>query len=136
MSVTLTLTAAGEAALADATHRATQAVQLRRMAIGSGTAPAGTDDSARTALRVQREIQGVTGSTAVPGRIAVRASYSSPETYSVTEIGLFARVGDAGAEFLFAYWVGAAASDAAAAGSRGRCSRSPASWRSRRAPPI
>lgn len=115
MTVRLTLTAAGRAALADASHRATQAVQLRRLAIGTGTAPAGTDDSARTALRAQRAIVAVTGDTTVPARIAVRADYAPDAAYSVTEIGLFARVGAAGAEFLFGYWVAASTAAAAAA---------------------
>lgn len=115
MNVPLTLTAAGRAALADGAHRATRAVQLRRLAIGTGTAAAGTDDSARAALRAQREIVAATGSTAVPARIAVRADFSPSATYSVTEVGLFARIGDAGAEFLFAYWVGANAAAAIAA---------------------
>lgn len=115
MTATLTLTAAGRAALADASHRATQAVQLRRLAIGTGTAPAGTDDSARTALRAQREIVAVTGDTSVPARIALRADYAPTAAWSVTEMGLFARVGAAGDEFLFAYWVAAAASGALAA---------------------
>ena len=112
MTVALTLTAAGRAALVDAAHRSTRAVQLRRLAIGTGTAPAGTDESARTALRVQREIVAVTGSTAVPARIAIRADYAPDAAYSVTEVGLFARIGDAGAEFLAAYW---AAPDTASA---------------------
>ena len=119
MSVPLTLTAAGRAALADGAHRATRAVQLRRLAIGTGTAAAGTDDSARAALRAQREIAAATGSTAVPARIAVRADFSPSAAYSVTEVGLFVRIGDAGAEFLFAYWVGANAAAAIAATASG-----------------
>ena len=115
MSVVLTLTAAGRAALADATNRATRAVQLRRLAVGTGTAPASTDDSARTALRAQREIAAVTGDTTVPARIAFRADYRPDAAWNVTEIGLFARIGATGDEFLFAYWVAASAADAAAA---------------------
>ena len=115
MSVVLTLTAAGHAAIADAANRATRAVQLRRLAVGTGTAPASTDDSARTALRAQREIAAVTGDTTVPARIAFRADYRPDAAWNVTEIGLFARIGAAGDEFLFAYWVAASAADAAAA---------------------
>ena len=50
-----------------------------------------------------------------PGRIAVRADFTAiAETFAVTEVGLFARTGAAGAEWLAGYWCGAAASDAIA----------------------
>ena len=115
MSVRLALTDAGRAALADAANRATRAVQFRRLAIGAGTASAGTDAGPRTALRIQREIAAATGSTTVPARIAVRADFAPAASYSVTEVGLFGRIGAAGDEFLVAYWVGEDAGDAIAA---------------------
>ena len=100
---TLVLTAAGRTALADANNVATQAVTLTRLALGDETRAADADDDARTALRSQEDIEDVTGSTS-GSRIAVRASFTPTEAYSVTEVGLFARVGASGTEFLFAYW--------------------------------
>lgn len=119
MTVPLTLTAAGRAALADGAHRALRAVEFRRLAIGTGTAPAGTDDSARAALRAQREIAAATGDTTVPARIALRADYAPDAAYDVTEVGLFARIGATGAEFLAAYWVAPDAAGAVAAAADG-----------------
>ena len=100
---TLVLTAAGRTALTDANNVATQAVTLTRLALGDDTRAADADDDARTALRSQEDIEDVTGST-TGSRIAVRASFTPTEAYSVTEVGLFARVGASGTEFLFAYW--------------------------------
>ena len=86
-----------------------------RLAIGAGTTPAGTDDTARTALRQQKDAAAVTGDSATPGRIAVRADFTAiAETFAVTEAGLYARTGAAGAEWLAGYWCGAAAADAIA----------------------
>ena len=114
MSVTLTLTDRARTELADGTARGVRAVTFTRLAIGSGTTPAGTDDSARTTLRVQKDVVAVTGDTAVTGQIAIRGDFSAiAETFAVTEVGLFARTG-AGAEWLAGYWCGASGSDAIA----------------------
>lgn len=115
MSVTLTLTDRARTELADGTARGVRGVNLTRIAIGAGTTPAGTDDTARAALRDQKDAAAVTGDTAVAGRIAVRADFSAiAETFAVTEVGLFARTGAAGAEWLFGYWCAAGAGDAIA----------------------
>ena len=114
MSVTLTLTDRARTELADGTARGVRAVTFTRLAIGAGTTPAGTDDTARTALRAQKDVVAVIGATATGGQIAVRGDFSAlAETFAVTEVGLFARTG-AGAEWLAGYWCGAGAADAIA----------------------
>ena len=113
MTARLTLTAAGAAAIADGANIGLSGVTFTRLATGAGTGTG--DQSARTALEDERDIVAVTGAASTPARIALRADYSPSETYAVTEIGLFARVGAAGEEFLAAYWIGASATDAAAA---------------------
>ena len=110
---TLVLTDRARTELADGANRGVRAVTLTRLALGEGTAPAGTDDTGRTTLRNQRDAVAVTGDTAVAGRIAYRADFSPTSTYAATELGLFARTG-AGAEWLLGYWAGAAAADAIA----------------------
>ncbi len=115
MSVTLTLTDRARTELADGAARGVRGVTFTRLAIGAGITPAGTDDTARAGLRDQKDAAAVTGDPATPGRIAVRADFSAiAETFAVTEVGLFARTGAAGAEWLAGYWCGAAASDAIA----------------------
>lgn len=100
----LRLTDAGRAALADPTNRQLNNVQLRSFAIGDGTGPGGEGDDSRTDLRSEQNREDLTGTTMVAGRLAVRASFVPTSTYSVTEAGIVARIGDAGAEFLLAYW--------------------------------
>ena len=115
MTAALVLTAAGRAAVADNANVGMNAIQLRQIAIGSGLRPMGADDDARAALRNSRDVNAVAGSDATPGHIAFRADFNPSGNYSVTEVGLFARIGDAGAQFLFAYWAVEDAADAVAA---------------------
>lgn len=119
MTATLSLTAAGRAAAADAANVGTKAVQLRRLAVGSGLRPVDADDDAIAALRNSRDVQDVVGSASTPGHIAFRADIEPSADYSVTEVGLWARVGDAGPLFLFGYWAAESAGDAAAAAAQG-----------------
>ena len=111
---TLRLTDAGRAALADGANRQVNNVQLRAFAIGDGTGPGGAADDARVALRSQQAREALTGTTAETGRLAVRATFVPTTVYSVTEAGIIARIGDAGAEFLLAYWASSAARNALA----------------------
>ena len=104
MTAALSLTAAGRAALADAGNVGMSAVQFRKLALGAGIRQPADDDDARVALRDQRNSEAVVGSDTTPGRIAFRADYAPTQNYSVSEVGLIARVGDAGNEFLLAYW--------------------------------
>ena len=104
MAIDLRLTNAGRDAIIDPANVGTQAVQLRMLALGDGSGPGGAGDDARATLRSQRDIEAIEGSMAVAGRIAVRATINTPAAYSATEMGLFARIGDGGAAFLFAYW--------------------------------
>lgn len=115
MSATLTLTDRARTELADGAARGVRGVTFTRLAIGAGTTPAGTDDAARSALRNQKDAVAVTGDTATPGRIAVRGDFSAvAETFAVTEVGIYARTGAAGAEWLAGYWCAPGASDAIA----------------------
>ena len=102
------LTDAGRAALADGTARGVRAVQIRMIAVGTGRGPGGAADDSRVALRAEQARAAVGGSTTVSGRIAVTADVSASAAYDVTEIGVYARIGDAGADFLFGYQVVAA----------------------------
>ena len=111
---TLVLTDRARTELADGAARGVRAVTLTRLATGSGVTPAGTDDTARAALRAQQDAVAAGGDTTVAGRIAFRGDVDPSTSYAVTELGLFARTGAAGAEWLFAYWAGASASDAIA----------------------
>ena len=104
MTARLRLTDAGRNAILDAANVGTQAVQIRKLALGDGSGPGGGADDGRTTLRDQRDIAAIVGSAAVDGQIAVRAEINTATAYAVTEMGLFARIGDAGNEFLFAYW--------------------------------
>ncbi len=103
MTMHLAVTAAGLAAIADADNVGTEAVQFRTLAIGAGTATG--DQSARTALIDQKMSVALTGQASGDTRIAIRADYEPTENFIVTEVGLFARIGDDGSAFLFAYWV-------------------------------
>lgn len=115
MTARLILTAAGAASVAHDVNLGTEAVTFTRLALGSGTGAG--DQSARTVLDAQHDIEDVTGST-TDNRIALRADYAPTQAYAVTEVGLFARIGG-GAEFLAAYWIGEAAPDAVAAAAPG-----------------
>ena len=117
MTASLALTAAGIAAIADGANVGLAAVTFTRLALGSGTGMG--DQSARTALETQKDIVAVTGSASTPGRIAIRGDYAPTETYAVTEVGLFAKVGAQGAEFLCAYWIAESDEDAVAAAAAG-----------------
>ena len=110
----LRLTDAGRAAMMDGNNRQMNAIQLRSMQIGDGLGPGDEMDDSRTALRSERDSEVVVGTTMVSGRLAVRASYTPADVYSVTEVGLIARIGAGGAEFLFAYFAVPAAADAVA----------------------
>ena len=111
------LTDAGRAALADGLNRGVRAVSFASLAVGSGSAPGGASNDARTTLSAQTDTGVLTGTTTVAGRIALQATIVSTAAYQVTEVGLFARIG-AGAEFLAAYWTddGRAVAAAASAG--------------------
>ncbi len=97
----LVLTDAGRTAMADGGNRGLRQVQLVSMQIGDGV---GAVEASREHLRRRRDAAALTGSTAVDGRLAVRADFLSDTAYAVTEMGLLARVGGVGREFLFAYW--------------------------------
>ena len=115
MSRVIGILAAGRAAVADSGNVGLNAVQIARVALGSGLKPAGADDDARAALRIQHDAAAATGAPAVAGDVAVRADIDPTATYSVTEVGIFARIGAGGVEFLFGYWAAEAAGDAIAA---------------------
>ena len=105
----LFLTSAGRGKLADSSNAATNNVQLRQMAVGSGSGPGTADDAdARTALRSQEAISALEGSAQPDsGRIGATATFAAltagdPDV-EIREVGIFARVGDSGTEFLLAY---------------------------------
>ena len=110
----LRLTDAGRAAMMDGTNRQTNAVQLRSMQIGDGMGPGGEMDDSRAALRSERNSEVVVGTTMVSGRLALRGDFAPTDVYSVTEVGLIARIGAGGNEFLFAYLAVPSATDAIA----------------------
>ena len=109
MSFVLHLTSVGRGHLADSTNAGIQNVQLRRLAVGSGSgAGDAADADARTALRTQEDVADVVGSAQPDsGRIGATATFAALATGStdveIREVGLFARVGDDGTEFLLAY---------------------------------
>ena len=114
MSARIDLTSAGRAALTDPANVATRAVTITRIAIGTGTAPSGTDESARAGLREQRDVAAARGPAVQPaGVIDVRSDHTLAAQHSITEVGVLARIG-AGGEFLLGYWAGEDASDAIA----------------------
>ncbi|MYC24420.1 MAG: hypothetical protein F4X56_00710, partial [Gammaproteobacteria bacterium] len=115
MTAAMVLTAAGRAAVADAANVGLNAIQFRQLGIGSGLKPNGADDAAIAALRNSRDVADVAGDASIPGHVAFRADFDPSAAYSVTEAGLFARIGDAGQQFLFAYWAAEAVADAVAA---------------------
>lgn len=103
MAFELRITNAGREALADGTNRGTNAVRLTKMAIGDGSGTGGAADDGRTALRNQRAVVALGGSTMVSGRIAVCGEFNPAAAYGVTEVGLLGRVGT-DPEILVAYW--------------------------------
>ena len=109
---TLSVTAAGRAALADQANVGVAAVTLTHMAFGDGRRAAGEDDDARVALRSERVRAAVVGVAAGEERVAAKADVAAPgATFSCTEIGLIARAG--GADVLLAYWAAGAGEDPA-----------------------
>ncbi len=117
MTMRLVMTNAGLAAIADATNVGTAAVRFTKLAIGTGTATG--DQSARTALIAEKMKVAIAGAASGDTRIAIRADYSPTENFAVTETGLFAKIGESGAEFLAAYWVASSASGALASAASG-----------------
>ena len=109
----LRLTTAGRALLADGTNTGTAAVALTHLALGSGSAAAGAANDAKTALITERDRSALGGAAEVAGQIAFRADFSPSASYSITEAGLFGRVGASGAVTMIAYWT--AGGDALAA---------------------
>lgn len=108
---TLSITAAGRAALADQANTGIAAVRLTHLELGDGRRGAGDDDDARAALRSRRVRGAVAGRAAAGGRVAAVLDVAAPGwTGDVTEIGLVGRVG--GADALLAYWAAAAGDDA------------------------
>lgn len=103
MAFELRITNAGREALADGENRGTNAVRLTKMAIGDGSGTGGAADDSRTALRNQRAVVALGGSTMVSGRIAVRGEFTPTAAYGVTELGLLGQVGT-DPEILVAYW--------------------------------
>lgn len=103
MPFELRLTDLGRAALADGDNRGTQAVRLTKMAIGDGSGTGGAPNDGRAALRSQRAVVALGGTTMVSGRIAVRGEFTPGAAYGVTELGLLGQVGT-DPEFLAAYW--------------------------------
>ena len=87
--------------LADGDNRQLRNIQLRTLAVGTGT---GAPSAALTALRAERQTGALVGTTQQQGRIAVVGSIAANADYNVAEVGIFARLGDTGAEWLFAYW--------------------------------
>ena len=111
--ITLRLTDAGRAAIMGAAKRQIRNVQIRSLAIGTGTGPGGADDDVRTTLRAEiARAAPTTASPSTAGRIVVRGDFAPASHFTVTEVGLVARIGGSGAEFLLAY--GAVPSAAAA----------------------
>ena len=100
----LRLTDAGRSALADETNVQLAEVQIRKLALGSGKGPGGSADDDRTTLRTQELVEAVAGDDTGPDRVAFTGTFNPVTDFKVTEAGVIARVGDAGAEFLLAYW--------------------------------
>ena len=105
----LHLTSAGRGELADSANAGINNVQLRRIGLGTGSGPGDAADAdARIALRAQEDIQDVAGSAQPDsGRIGVTAIFpalmAGDPDVEIREMGIYARVGDGGAEFLLSY---------------------------------
>ena len=104
MANALRLTTAGRALIADGANTGLSAVRLTHLAVGSGHAAGGAGNDARAVLRNERNRAAVSGAADAAGQVAYRADFAPTETYSVTEAGLFGRVGASGAVTLLAYW--------------------------------
>lgn len=101
VGVDLQFTAAGQAAV----DVAANTVTFTRMAVGTGRAAVGADDSGRTTLRTELQRSLLGGVTPATSRVAARATFAGApgsRVEKITEVGLIARIG-AGAEFLAAY---------------------------------
>ena len=89
---------------------ATGTVELRRLALGSGSGPGGAADDGRTALRAPRDDAAlaaaaeVGGSIWVGGRASAAARITATAAYNVAEVGIWGRAGMGGQDFLAAYW--------------------------------
>lgn len=110
------LTTAGRAAIADGANVGLNQITLTHLAIGDGQGQVGITDAARTTLRNERLRSALVGSGGSVGaaRVGVRASFTGApgsSTWNVTEAGIVARIGAAGAEFLFAYGAVAGGAD-------------------------
>ncbi|MDE2667556.1 MAG: hypothetical protein OXI69_15555 [Acidobacteriota bacterium] len=99
----LRITTLGRQNLIDGTNRGTRALQVTRLALGDGTGAEGAANDSRTALRSERDSVAASGAATQAGRLVLRGDFQSAHAYSVTELGVFARVGAVGAEFLLAY---------------------------------
>ena len=113
----LTLTTAGIAALTGGANNAqVEEVQLREMAVGDGHGPGGVADIGRTTLRNEQDRASgadFMGTNPAGGRLSLVASFTPSTNYAVSEVGIFARIGDDDStKFLLAYW--AAPADAGA----------------------
>ena len=102
---------------------ATGTVELRRLALGSGSGPGGAADDGRAALRAPRDDAAlaaaeVGGSIWVGGRASAAARITATAAYSATEAGIWGRAGMGAQDFLAAYWTdgGRPAARAGAAG--------------------
>ena len=104
MTFQVRLTNAGRAALADGSNRALRAIEIRSIEIGSSAGPGGAADDARTALRARIATLPATGVTTVPGRVIVTGEYRPTALVTVREVGLIARIGSAGPDFLLGFW--------------------------------
>ena len=104
MTFQVRLTDAGRAALADGANRALRAIEIQSIEIGSSAGPGGTADDARTALRARIATLPGTGVTTVPGRVIVTGEYRPSALVTVREVGLIARIGSAGSDFLLGFW--------------------------------
>ena len=104
MANALRLTTTGRALIADGANTGLSAVRLTHLAVGSGHAAGGAGNDARAALRNERNRAAVSGAADAAGQVAYRADFAPTETYSVTEAGIFGRVGSSGAVTLLAYW--------------------------------
>lgn len=104
MTFQVRLTDAGRAALADGSNRALRAIEIQSIEIGSSAGPGGAADDARTALRARIATLPATGVTTVPGRVIVTGEYRPSALVAVREVGLIARIGSAGSDFLLGFW--------------------------------
>ena len=110
----LRITTLGQQNLIDGTNRGTRALQITRIAIGDGTGAPGEANDSRTMLRSEQDSVATSGASTQAGRLVLRGDFDTANAYAVTELGVFARVGTSGAEFLMAYDVRATTTGAIA----------------------